>query len=123
MLSTDVSNRLDALAPEPAAELRRISALAREATDPAILALCTDYIDAALRCRDWRPPEGGLSDREQAFIGFTEGFVTAVSAMESAAVDRLLEHASADEVYAFVHALYVTDMSLRLDIVGREVLS
>ncbi len=122
MLSTDVSDRLEALAPEPAAELRRSSALAQAATDPALLALCRDYIDAALHCRDWQPPEGGLTDRERAFIDFTEQFVTSVSSMDSAQVDRLREFASADEVYAFTHALYVTDMSLRLDMVGRAVL-
>ena len=56
MLSTEVSQRLAALAPEPAAALHNISAMARQVADPALLALCADYIDAALQCRDWQPP-------------------------------------------------------------------
>ena len=123
MLSTEVSQRLAALAPEPAAALHNISAMARQVADPALLALCADYIDAALQCRDWQPPGETLTAKQQAFIAFTEKFVTAVSGIGNADVARLLEFATADEVYAFVHALYVADMSRRLEIVGREVLA
>lgn len=122
MISSTVLDRLDTLQPEAARELRNITALSQQATDPALLALCTDYAEAALRCRDWRPPEAGLSGRERAFIDFTEQFVTSVSTLDSAVVARLLDFASADEVYAFVHALYVADMGLRMEIVGREML-
>lgn len=123
MLSTQVAQRLASLAPEPAAALQNISAMAQQVTDPALLALCSGYIDAALHCRDWEPPAAGLTAKEQAFIAFSEKFATSVSSIGSADVARLLEFGTADEVYAFVHALYVADMSRRLDIVGREVLA
>ncbi len=123
MLSTHVSERLGELAPAAAAELRNITSMAEEVTDPDLLQLCTAYIDAVLMCRDWQPPEGGLDDRQQAFIAFSEKFATSVSGIDSADVARLRDFATDDEVYAFVHALYVADMSRRLDIVGREVLS
>ena len=122
MPSSEVSSRLEALQPEIAGELNTISAMAREATDPELLSLCAGYVEAALRCQDWSPPERGLSDREQAFIDFTEQFVTSVGTISDDQVSRLLEFSDADQVYGFVHALYVTDMSLRLDMVGKEVL-
>ena len=123
MLSFEVFERLEALQPHAAGKLKTITAMADQATDPELLALCASCIEAALRCQDWRPPEGGLSAREQAFVDFTEQFVTSVSTTSSMQVDRLLAFASADEVYAFVHALYVTDMALRLEMVGKEVLA
>lgn len=122
MLSTAVSSRLNALQGNSAAELNQIIDLAQRSSDPKLLALCTSYIEAAQRCQDWHPPAGGLSDREQAFVAFTEQFVASVGTMQRDQVVRLLDYASADEVYAFVHAIYVTDMALRLDMVGREVL-
>jgi hypothetical protein len=122
MLSSEVSARLDALQPDAAGELRTIDRMSLEVTDPALLALCTGYMEAAMRCRDWHPPKQGLTEREQAFIDFTEQFVTSVSTLEEGAVTRLLDFATADEIYAFVHAMYVTDMTLRLQIVGQEVL-
>ncbi len=123
MLSPTVSDRLEALQPEALAKLAAVNQFARRASDPALLELCSGYIEAALRCEDWQMPEGGLSGRERAFIAFTEQFVTAVSTLESSSVTNLLQYASADEVYAFVHALYVIDMTLRLDMVGRVVLA
>ena len=122
MLSPPLAACLDALHPDIATNLRTIDHLAQEAVPPDLLALCTSYAQAALEGKVWTRPEEGLTDKEQAFIAFTEQFVTSVSNMESSQVQRLLDFAGADEVYAFVHALYVTDMQLRLDMVGREVL-
>ena len=93
-----------------------------EVTDPALLDLCSGYMEAAMRCRDWHPPGEGLTERERAFLDFTEQFVTSVSTLGEDAVTRLLDFATADEVYAFVHAMYVRDMTLRMQIVGQEVL-
>ena len=123
MRSSHLFDQLHALQPAAASELKNIESMSEAVTDPALLDLCSGYTEAALACRDWQPPAGGLSEREQAFIDFTEQFVTSVSTLGHAAVNRLLDFATADEVYAFVHALYVRDMSLRLEMVGREVLS
>lgn len=121
MISEDVLTRLEALHPEVISEMRTVLQLAHDTTDPALLELCAGYIDAALNNRLWQPPHE-LTEKEKAFIAFTEQFVTSVSTMQDVQVQRLLEHASADEVYAFVNALYVTDMTSRLDIVaGRMV--
>ena len=123
MLASDVLARLEALQPDTAGELKNISSMAPRQTDPALLELCAGYMEAAMRLQDWQPPEGGLSEKEQAHINFTEQFVSSVSTLDAAAVNRLLDFGTADEAYAFVHALYVTDMSLRLSIVGKEVLA
>ncbi|ARN75821.1 hypothetical protein [Oceanicoccus sagamiensis] len=63
-----------------------------------------------------------MSAKEQAFIAFTEQFIVSVGTMTDEQVQRLLAFASADEVYAFVNALYVTDMSRRLELVAGRVL-
>jgi hypothetical protein len=123
MLCPFVARRLEALQPAAFAELTLINELAFQASDPALLQLCSGYIQAALRCEDWREPEEGLSDRERAFIDVTEQFVTSVSTLSPESITNLLQYASADEVYAFVHAIYVIDMTLRLDTVGRAVLA
>ena len=121
-MSTNLASHLERLHPEILGELTIIEGLSQQVTDPDLLALCSSYIEAALRVEDWQPPARALTDKEQAFIAFTEQFAMSVSTMSGSQVDRLLEFATADEVYAFVHALYVTDMQLRLEIVAGEVL-
>jgi len=123
MLSAGLAANLKQLHPDIFAELDNIVGLSQQVTDPELLALCSSYIEAALLCLEWQPPARGLSDKEHAFIAFTEQFAMSVSTMSRGQVERLLDFASPDEVYAFVHALYVNDMRLRLEIVGREVLS
>jgi hypothetical protein len=96
--------------------------LAKQVADPDLLELCTGYIDAALRLENWTPPYSPLTDKERAFIAFTEQFVTAVGTMKDEQVQDLLMFASADEVYAFVNSIYVTDMAKRLELVAAKVL-
>ena len=122
MLSAEVSARLEELHPSISSELNNIGSVATEVVDKQLLALCSGYIDAALCQRDWVPPNGGLTDKEHAFIAFTEQFTTSVSTMTNEQVDKLLEYASADEVYNFASALYVVDMTRRLDLVVGKVL-
>ncbi len=122
MLSHDTLARLRELHPAVAVELEKTIQLAREATDPGLLELCSSYVMAALRQQNWSPPAGPLSDRESAFIEFTEQFAASVSTLSDEQVARLQAFASADEIYAFVNALYVADMLGRLELVTRRVL-
>jgi hypothetical protein len=121
MISEPVRKRLASLHPEASAQLARINQLALEATDPDLLDLCTGCIDSLLQEKSWVPPHP-LTPREQAFTAFTEQFATSVSSLTDAQVARLLEFDSEDEVYAFVNALYVADMSRRLDLVAGRIL-
>jgi hypothetical protein len=114
--------RLQELQPETTAELCNITRLAPEATDAQLLELCAGYIDAALLLQVWTPPHA-LTEKEQAYIAFTEQFVSSVGTMSEAQVARLQQFASADEVYTFVNALYVTDMHRRLEIVAGRMLA
>jgi hypothetical protein len=122
MLSAEVSARLEVLHPSISSELNNMAGVATDVVDPRLLALCASYIDAALCQRDWTPPANGLTAKERAFIAFTEQFTTSVSTMTDEQVDKLLEYASADEVYNFASALYVVDMTRRLDLVAGKVL-
>ncbi len=122
MLSPELLDRLETLQPEIAEKLDAVVRLAPETTDQPLLDLCAGYIDAALRREQWHPPARPLNEKEQAFIALTEQFVSSVGTMSDQQVKRLLDHASADEVYAFVNALYVTDMARRLDMVAGRML-
>lgn len=121
MISRSVKERLADLHPHGSEQLLRLNALALEATDPALLALCSDYIDCMLQDKSWEPPRS-LTEKEKAFLAFTEQFVTSVSTMTDEQVTRLLQFASEDEVYSFVNALYVVDMTRRMDLVVGRVL-
>ena len=123
MLSEQVRSRLQELHPDIAIQLDTIIELAPESTDPQLLALCSSYVDAALRLENWTPPSAGLSDKEQTFIEFTEQFTASVSTMSDQQVARLQNYASADEIYAFVNALYIADMTRRLDLVAGRMLT
>jgi hypothetical protein len=123
MLSTDTFTRLENLQPAITAKLRKVIQLATEAAEPNLLELCRTYIDAALRNKNWIPPVRDLTEKEQAFIDFTEQFTSSVGTMSDEQVEILLRFGSADEVYSFVNAIYVTDMSLRLELVARRVLA
>lgn len=123
MLPENLVESLRPLHPEVFGKLETIVDLSMRVTDPELLALCSSNIRAALLCKDWEVPAGGLSDKEKAFIAFTEQFAMSVSTMSRDQVERLLDFATPDEVYAFVHALYVNDMRLRLEIVAGEVLA
>jgi len=121
MISEPVMNCLASLHPEGSQQLARINQLALEATDSALLELCADCIDSLLQDNAWLRPHP-LAPREQAFIAFTEQFTTSVNTLTDAQIARLLESASEDEVYEFVNALYVVDMSRRLDLVVGRIL-
>lgn len=121
MLNTDLHARLASLQPESTVRLAQLCELAEHQTDRELLAQCRDYLQALFKGETWqaiRPVDA----REQAFLAFTEQFAIAVSGVEDAQVQALLAHASADEVYNFVNALYVIDMTARLEMVTARVL-
>tara|TARA_B110000977_G_scaffold97506_1_gene128430 strand:+ start:634 stop:1002 length:369 start_codon:yes stop_codon:yes gene_type:complete len=120
MLSNNIFSQLETLHPNIASELSVMIDLAKKSTDTELLELCKSYIDAALLQQHWDKPERPLTEKEQAFIAFTEQFVSSVGTMSDDQVELLLQFASADEVYNFVNAIYVTDLSSRLEwVIGR----
>ncbi len=108
--------------PETAAALDRMNEAAWEAVDPELLELCRRRVAAMLDGE--KDPVGSrvLSDREQAYVSFTEQFVISVAGTTDADVDALLAHAEPVDVYRFVAALYTLEMTMRIDIAGRVAL-
>lgn len=108
--------------PETAAALDRMNDAAWEAADPELLELCRRRIAAMLDGAEDPVGPRGLTEREQAFLSFTEQFVFSVAGTTDADVDALLAHAGPVDVYRFVAALYTLEMTMRIDIAGRVVL-
>jgi alkylhydroperoxidase family enzyme len=138
--------RLSELNPEAAAELARVNEAAWGATDPTLLELCRRRLSAMLGAaapgdRDAEQARAlGLDERklealdhwessdlftpaERAHLAFTEQFVVSVSAMSDEHVAELLRHADMRRVYDFASALYVVEMTQRLDLVARATLA
>lgn len=123
MATEGLPDAIAQLHPEIAARFAQAQALSQENCDRALLALCGSYVEAALDIQAWQAPGRPLSEREAAYIGFTEQYVMAVSQLEREQVERLLAFDDADSVYAFVHALYLEEMRLRVNRVAKELLS
>jgi hypothetical protein len=114
-------DRLMELQPDSAAKLVRLNQVARERTDPELFALCTDRAFAMIEGDGTgRPAE--VSDRESAYLDFTEQFVTSVGTISDDQVEALLAEDSAEDVYAFAGALYAAEMTRRVEIVSSAVL-
>jgi hypothetical protein len=121
MLAKDIQEQLASMHPESTLKITHLNQLARDTTDADLLNLCSSYIDTILRNLPWQPPHS-LTEREQAYLTFAEQFTMAVSAIEDRQVAALMKFSSADEIYCFVNALYVVDMTLRLNLVVGRVL-
>ena len=108
--------RLAALHPEALARLDNLAGSIDETgLDPALLGLCAAAIDAQLRDRSF-----ALSDsptpKEAAALAFCEQFVVAVADVSDEQVAALRAHMGADEAYLFSNAVYLIEMSKRLDL-------
>jgi alkylhydroperoxidase family enzyme len=142
MLPTNQS-QLRELHPEGAQELERLYRAAWESADPELLELCRLCVASLLghpRTQEWvsqRPPGIGddkarqigewrtsdaFSESDRAHLAFTEQFVISVSNVTAADIETLLAYGDEDQVYAFITALYVVEMTLRLDMVIRATI-
>jgi hypothetical protein len=113
--------RRHAAQPETAAALEHMKSTAGRATDPALLELCRRRLAALLDGAEDVDAEG-LTEREQAFLAFTDQFVFSVASVSGADVDALLAFAEPVDVYQFTCALYTMEMSLRIEIATRGVM-
>jgi alkylhydroperoxidase family enzyme len=115
------------------------------APDPVILELCRLRVASLLGSKTmlaWRPPAAvarGLDEakvaalgdwdssalfdaRERAYLAFTEQFVTSVRHIDDAQVAALCAHDAPTDVCAFIDALYVVELSQRVDLVSDAVM-
>jgi alkylhydroperoxidase family enzyme len=105
--------RLSELHPEGAAALAHMIEEAWKAIDPAVLARCRRRIRELLGVEEPVP-----HDEPDAHLALTEQFVRSVSGVTDAQIEALRRLGDDASVYAFVAALYVVDMSERLDLVA-----
>jgi alkylhydroperoxidase family enzyme len=114
--------------------------------DPVMLAFCRLRVASLLGSEEalrWRAPAAvagamdeskvaALDDwdscslfdaRERAYLGFTEQFVTSVRHIDDAQVAMLCSHDKPADVCAFIAALYVLELTQRVDLVADAVLS
>ena len=123
LITTAARTRLGALHPEALAELTHLEqALDATPLDAALLSLTQDYVAAYLRQAEWPLPPT-LSARDRACLAYAEQFMLSVSTLEDAQVSVLRDHMSPDEIYLYANAVYLIEMSRRLDLTLEAVLS
>jgi len=133
------------LAEGPAWALEALNRAAWASVDPVELELCRLHAAASLGDNDsttYRTPEAvaaGLDEakvavlgtwwgsatfsrRERAALAFTEQFLFAVSGMGDSDIAALLEARTPPEVYAFVSAIYVVEMTIRVSLAAQLAL-
>lgn len=136
-MDTTITERLYELQPETSGALSKVQTEAWDSADAALLELCRRRLANMLG--DKQATEGeaehGVDEEklaavdnwdtsplftaaEQAHLAFTEQFVVAVSSVSDDDVNALLEHREPAEVYDFINALYVIDMTQRLKMVA-----
>lgn len=135
--------RLRSLQPECARDFDAMRRQAWQDTDATMLELCRARVaqllgaDAAERSpapvavslppewlaelSDWAA-SSAFDDAQRAHLAVTEQYVTAVGDLAGSLIDSLLALGTEAEVYAFLAALYVVEMELRMQLAARALL-
>ncbi|MEM9529866.1 MAG: hypothetical protein AAGA23_02985 [Pseudomonadota bacterium] len=122
LLSHHSAAQLKVHHPEAGEELRRLEILLDQSSlDDGLLALCRRYFETELRHQPWDPP-ASPTPLEAACLEFCEQFRVSVDTMSDAQVQALLAHLSADDVYNLASAVYLLELSCRLDLTLEAVL-
>lgn len=102
--------------PEVVSELTRLEGLLSDGdVDQSLLQLCSDYIRASLT-NTQRPESESAGSLEQACLAFCDQFMVSVANVSDQQITALGEHLSTDTVYNFINAVYLIEMSHRLDL-------
>ena len=122
LTNAETRRHLEAHHPEAAGEIRKLEGvISGSALDADLLALCTVYFDAALTGETWEPPDA-LSELERACIDVCEQFMISVADIREEQIAALRRHLSTDDVYNLMSAIYLIEMSRRLDLTLERVL-
>lgn len=119
---TDTAGLLRAAQPESVAALQDVRAVAWDTPDAALLERCRRRVADLLGASTVPDDDAGADERTEAYLDFTEQFVTAVASVSDTDVDRLLAHDAPVDVYRFVAALYGLEMAMRVELVAGTVL-
>lgn len=123
LITPATRQRLSGVHPEVATELRRLeSTLDDSALAPQLLQLISDFFDAEFGDRVWGPSANPTA-LERSTLDVCEQFMVSVADVSDAQVAALAAHMSPDELYNLMYAIYLIEMSKRLDITLERVLS
>jgi alkylhydroperoxidase family enzyme len=141
-MSVDLHEHLRALAGEPTTRLDELNDVAWASTAPQTLELCrlriADMLGDARGLARRTPAAAGVDEAkiaalpdwrnsalftaaERARLGFTEQFVVSVSSLSDSDVDPLRADADDLDIYLFVNAIYVLDLTTRVDLMTRAI--
>ena len=117
----NLPGKLAELQPVPAAAFERALHSVLPFTDARLLERCKVQLQAAQRRQVCQPP-GDCSTYERNVLALADQFAVAVDGIGEELLAKLVDHAGAAAVSALVNALYLVDMTLRLELVVPVVL-
>ena len=122
LVTPETRERLETHHPEALREIENLERVLDETTiDAGLLTLCGDYFEATIRNKEWLPPEE-LSDLEATCLDVCEQFTLSVADVRDEQIAALRLHLSTDDVYNLMHAIYLIEMSKRLDLTMERAL-
>lgn len=122
LIRPDTQQHLQNFHPEVAAQLDNLGqVLDGTGLDAGLLQLCGDFIESNLSNKKWVPPES-LPELETACLEVCDQFMTSVSGIGEEQIAALRRHLSTDDVYNLMYAIYLIEMSKRLDLTLNRVL-
>ena len=102
--------------PEALQELDHLAAsLDASSIDPELMELCRAFFASSLR-GDAFSPNRELSELETDCLAMCEQFMVSVSTMSEEQVAALARHLGADDLYVLMYAVYLLEMSERLNL-------
>lgn len=123
LINSSTRRRLEACHPQAAGEIANLERVLDETSlDRGLLELCADYFDTTLAGHTWRAPSA-LGDLETACLEVCEQFRISVSDLRDEHIAPLRRHLNADDLYNLMSAIYLIEMSRRLDLTLERVLS
>lgn len=123
LINTATRQRLEALHPEAATEIANLElVLDSSALNQDVLTLCADYVDATLAGDAWEAP-ASAGDLGNACLDVCEQFMISVADIREEQIRALRNHLTTDDVYNLMSAIYLIEMSRRLDHTLERVLS
>lgn len=122
LVNSDTRSTLQAHHPEALRELDNLAdAIDGTSLDPALLQLCQSFFSTSLGGEQWSA-DHELSELESDCLKVCEQFMVSVSSMTDEQVSALGRHLSADELYNLMYAIYLIEMSERLNLALKGVL-
>jgi hypothetical protein len=122
LVTAETRQRLQAHHPGAAAEIDKLEGILDDTNlSPELLALCGAYFHAALRGDDWCAPDSP-TELESACLDVCEQFMVSVPGVTDEQIAALNRHLGADDVYNLMSAIYLIEMSKRLDMTLERVL-